>query len=168
LSYNLKIDRTKRINGTVSIDGKIAVFVQGMEITIDAGVLQRDSIGTGESVFTQNGDVIGSFSFSLRNTTSLFDPSTTPTLKETISYWMNAISTFNPSKIDFIQTFNAPEGTGSKFARIKFTGRIMTPTTVMSVDDGLEDINVGGEITIFTSAKREATASISEKKEKKM
>jgi len=157
LSYNLKADRTFRINGSVSIAGKLAVFVQGMEITIDANVLQRDSIGTGESVFTQNGDVIGNFSFSLRNTTSLYDPAATPTLQETLSFWMKAIADFDPAQIAFIQTFNAPKGTGSKFARIRFTGRIMTPATVMAVDDALENANVTGEITVFTSALREAS-----------
>lgn len=157
MSYNQKADRTFRINGSVSIAGKIAVFVQGMTITTDANVLQRDSIGTGESVFTQNGDVLGSFSFNLRNTTSLYDPAATPTLDETISKWMQAVSDFDPSIINFIQTFNAPKGTGDKFARIRFTGRIMTPETVMAVDDGLENANVTGEITVFTSALREAS-----------
>lgn len=128
-----------------------------MEITIDANVLQRDFIGDGTSVFTQNGDVIGSFSFSLRNTTSLYDPSATPTLQETISFWMKAISDFDPAIISFIQTFNAPKGTGSKFARIRFTGRIMTPATVMAVDDALENANITGEVTVFTSALREAS-----------
>lgn len=157
MSYNLKDDRTFRINGSVSIAGKLAVFVQGMEITIDANVLQRDFIGDGTSVFTQNGDVIGSFSFSLRNTTSLYDPSVTPTLQQTLSLWMKAISDFDPTIINFIQTFNAPKGTGSKFARIKFTGRIMTPVTVMAVDDALENANVTGEVTVFTSALREVS-----------
>jgi len=85
MSYNQKADRTFRINGSVSIGGKIAVFVQGMNIEMDAGVLQRDFTGTGESVFTQNGDILGAFSFSLKNTTDLYDPNATPTLTETIS-----------------------------------------------------------------------------------
>ena len=157
MSYNQKDDRTFRINGSVSIDGKIAVFVQGMEITIDANVLQRDSIGTGESVFSQNGDVIGTFSFSLRNTTSLYDPSATPTLQETLSFWMQAIDDFDPAIIAFIQTFNAPKGTGSKFARIRFSGRIMTPATALDVNNAIEDANVDGEVTTFTSALREAS-----------
>jgi len=157
LSYNAKADRTFRINGSVSIAGKIALFVQGMDIAIDAGVLQRDHTGIGESVFTQNGDVIGSFSFSLKNTTDLYDPSATPTLDETLSKWMKAVADFDPSTINFIETFNAPKGSGSKFARIIFTGRVMTPATSMSVDNAVEDANVAGEITVFTSALRQAS-----------
>jgi len=156
-SYNLKADRTFRINGSISVAGKIASFVQGMEITMDANVLQRDSIGTGQSVFTQNGDVIGIFNFLLKNTTSLYDPASTPTLQETLSFWMNAINDFDPAIISFIQTMNAPKGTGSKFARIRFDGRIMTPVVAMSVDDAIENAVIAGEITTFTSALREAS-----------
>ena len=157
MSYNLKADRTFRINGSISIADEIASFVQGMEITMDASVLQRDSIGTGESVFTQNGDVIGSFNFLLKNTTSLYDPVSTPTLEETLSFWMNSINDFDPAIISFIQTMNAPKGTGDTFARIRFSGRIMTPVVGMSVDDAIENATVAGEITTFTSALREAS-----------
>ena len=157
MSYNQKADRTFRINGSLSIAGKIAVFVQGMNVSVDAGVLQRDSIGTGESVFTQNGDVIGSFSFSLRNTTDLYDPASTPTLSETLSFWNTAIADFDPAIIAFIQTMNAPKGSGSKFARIRFSGRVMKPAVITEVDDALQDATVDGEITTYTSALREAS-----------
>lgn len=146
MSYNLEENKTNRIDGSLSIAGKLTVFIQGMDISVDAGLLQRDSIGNGKSVFTQNGDIIGSFSFSLRNTTDLYDPSATPTLQETISFWISAISDFDPAIIQFIQTFNSPEGIGAKFARITFTGRIMKPATATSVDDALEDMVVEGEI----------------------
>jgi len=157
MSYNEKEDRTFRINGSLSIAAQIAVFVQDMNISVDAGVLQRDSIGDGTSVFTQNGDVIGQFSFSLRNTTDLYDPAATPTLPETLSFWNRAIADFDPAIISFIQTMNAPKGTGSKFARIRFDGRIMKPAVVTTVDDALQDAVVEGEITVYTSALREAS-----------
>lgn len=156
MSYNQKADRTFRINGSLSIAEKISVFVQSMNISLDAGVLQRDHTGTGESVFTQNGDVIGSFSFSLRNTTDLYDPDSTPTLSETISLWNTAINDFDPAIIAFIQTMNAPKGSGLKFARIRFSGRIMKPAVITEVDDALQDATVDGEITTYTSALREA------------
>ncbi len=154
MSYNLKADRTFRINGSISIGGSIASFVQGMEIAMDANVLQRDSIGTGESVFTQNGDVIGTFNFLLKNTTSLYDTNLTPTLDETLSFWMKAIDNFDPAIISFIQTMVAPKGATPKTARILFDGRIMTPVVGMSVDDAIENATVAGEITTFTSAQR--------------
>ena len=157
MSFNGKDDRTFRINGSLSISGKISVFVQAISISVDAGVLQRDSIGTGESVFTQNGDVIGQFSFSLRNTTDLYDPAATPTLQETLSFWNQAIADFDPAIISFIQTMNAPKGSGDKFARIRFDGRIMKPAVITEVDDALQDAVVEGEITNYISALREAS-----------
>ena len=157
MSYNAKVDRTWRINGSVSIAGMTAQFVQGMSITMDANLFQRNYIGTGESVFTQNGDVVGSFSFSLKNTTTLYSEAVTPTEKQTISYWMKNIADIEPKEIIFIELFNAPKGTGKKNARIKFTGRVMKPTVVMDVGDGLQDVNVEGEITTFTSALRETS-----------
>ena len=156
MAVNAKEDRTFSINGSLTIAGKIAVFVQDINISVDAGVLQRDSIGTGESVFSQNGDVIGQFSFSLRNTTDLYDPATTPTLKETISFWNTAIADFDPAIISFIQTMNAPKGTGSKFSRIKFDGRIIKPAVITEVDDALQDATVEGEITNYESEKRKS------------
>jgi len=157
LSYNQKEDRTFRINGSLSIAGKISVFVQSINISLDAGVLQRDSIGSGTTVFTQNGDVIGQFSFSLRNTTDLYDPASTPTLDETVSFWNKAIADFDPAIVSFIQTMNAPKGTGSKFARIKFDGRIIKPAVITEVGDALQDATVEGEITNYISALREAS-----------
>ena len=157
MSYNQKVDRTFRKNGSLSISNKIAVFVQSMNISVDAGVLQRDFTGTGESVFTQNGDVIGTFSFSLRNTTDLYDPASTPTLDETISFWNQAIANFDPAIINFIQTMNAPNGTGDKFARIRFDGRIMKPVIITEVDDALLDATVEGEITNYISGLRESS-----------
>lgn len=152
---NQPIDRSFRINGTVSIAGQIAQFVQDMNIIMDAGSFQRNSSGTGQSVFTQNSDVIGSFSFVLKNTISLFDPAATPTLQSTVSYWMQAIADYNPAIIDFIQTFTSTKGvTNPKNARIQFTGRVIKVGSGLSVDDAIGDISVEGEITSFASARR--------------
>lgn len=155
MSYNQKADRTYRINGSVQIAGMTAQFVQEMNVMMDASSFQRDSTGTGQSVFTQNSDVVGTFDFLLKNTISLYDPAATPVLQSTVSYWMQAIADYDPAIIDFIQTFNAPESAGTiKNARIQFTGRVMKVGSELSVDDGIGDIKVEGEITMFASARR--------------
>jgi len=156
MSYNQAVDRTFRINGSLSIDGIFAVFVQGITITVDATVLQRDSIGTGTSIFTQNGDVIGSFSFSLKNTIDLYETTTNTAVDKSVTLWMQKIKDFTPAEVVFIQTINAPKATSENEGRITFTGRIMTPEILMAVDNAIEDVNVTGEITIFTSAVRDA------------
>ena len=52
---------------------------------------------------------------------------------------------------------NAPKGSGDKFARIRFSGRVMKPAVITEVDDALQDATVDGEITTYTSALREAS-----------
>lgn len=156
MSYNGEVDRTFRIDGALSIAGMVAQFIQNMNISFNAGVFQRDSTGTGQSVFTQNSDIIGGFSFSLKNTITLYDPADTPALEHTISAWMNSIAKQEPIEISFIQTVDATKASGIKTAMIEFTGRIMKAELVTSVDDGIEDVNVEGEIMTFVSAQRKA------------
>jgi len=160
MSYNPEVDRTFRINGAVSIAGSTAaLFVQGMEITLDANSFQRDFTGNGTSVFTQNGDIVGTFSFNLKNTIDLFDATSPATNTQTLSYWMEQVAGLKPPVLAFIQTFKTgdSDATGDEFGRIKFNGRIMTPKTVMNVGDAIEDVEVTGEITVLTSVQRESS-----------
>lgn len=156
MSYNDKEKRTFRIDGTISIDGSNPLFVQGMEITIDAGSFQRDFIGDGTSVFTQNGDIIGAFSFDLKNTVDLFSSVAVATDKKTLSFWMQQIAQLTPPIITFIQNFVAGDvnATGDKIGRITFDGRIMTSKTVMDVSDAIEDVEVTGEVITLSQVRR--------------
>lgn len=156
MSYNAKVNRTFRIDGTISIAGSKPLFVQGMEITIDANSFQRDFMGDGESVFTQNGDIIGAFSFNLKNTVDLYSSIAVATDQKTMSFWMQQIAGLNPPIITFIENFTAGDSsaTGVTNARITFSGRIMTSKTVMNVDDAIEDAEVTGEVTILTQVQR--------------
>jgi len=158
MSYNTKTNRTFRIDGTISIAGSKPLFVQGMEINVDASSFQRDFMGDGESVFTQNGDIIGSFTFNLKNTVDLYSSVATATDQKTISFWMQQIAKQNPPIITFIENFTAGDSsaTGVTNARITFKGRIMTSKTVMNVDDAIEDAEVAGEITELTQVQRVA------------
>ena len=160
MSYNAPADRTIRINGNVTIAGMTVQFVQGMSITMDASNFQRNSTGIGDSEFTQNGDVVGAFSFRLINTTDLYSGDNPPTQEQTISYWMQHIAGIDPVDIEFTETYNAPGGAGNNNARISFTGRIMKPGIIMDVGDALQDVVVDGEITEFTSAVRVSSPTI--------
>lgn len=156
MSYNTKTNRTFRIDGTISIAGSKPLFVQGMEITIDAASFQRDFTGDGESVFTQNGDIVGEFSFSLKNTVDLYTSSTVATDQKTISFWMQQIAKLSPPIITFIENFTAGDSAASGVtnARITFNGRIMSSKTMMNVDDAIEDVEVTGEVTTLTQVQR--------------
>lgn len=162
LPINFESERTPRINGVFQIevgtDKFQYIFVQRLLFELDANVFGRSSIGSGKSVFTLNGDVFGSFEFDLKNTVDLFDSVTPAVDEETISFWWQKIKDRDPAILKFIQTMNAPDSIGDKFARLKFDGRIMTPTLIASdVEDELDSITVKGEVTDFTSALRETT-----------
>jgi len=159
VSYNTKTNRTFRIDGTISIAGSTPLFVQGMEIIIDANAFQRDFMGDGESVFTQNGDVIGSFSFNLKNTVDLYSSIAVATDQKTMSYWMQQVAQLTPPIITFIQNFVAGDvnATGSKIARLTFSGRIMTPKVAMDVVDAVDNAEVAGEVTVLTQVQRVAS-----------
>lgn len=151
MASNTKVNRTFRKNGSVSIGGDSMAFVQGMEISISAASFQRDFIGDGTSVFTQNGDVLGTFSFNARNTVDMYDSNATATDTSTISYWMQQIALFSPPSLTFIENFIVGDQSATlSTARITFTGRIIDSKTVMGVDDAIEDIEITGEIIALT------------------
>ncbi len=156
MASNTKVNRTFRIDGSMSIDGDTVAFIQGISITITADSFQRDFIGDGTSIFTQNGDIIGKFSFNLRNTVDMYDSAATATDTSTVSYWMQQIASLSPPSVVFIQNYVAGDdaASGNTIARITFTGRIMTPVISNSVDDALEDIEVEGEIITLTGVQR--------------
>ncbi len=159
MSYNAKVNRTFRINGSISIAGTQPLFVQGMDIEIDANSFQRDFTGSGDSVFTQNGDIIGTFSFNLKNTVDLFSATATATDTKTVSYWMQQIADLNPPEIVFIQNFVVGDSsaTGNAIGRITFTGRVMSAKTAMDVSDAVEDVPVTGEVITLTQVQRVAS-----------
>jgi len=155
---NQKADRIHRINGVFEIDKGIdenqLVFIQGLTFSLDAGIFERDSIGTGEAVFTQNGDVLGSGSFNIKNTVDMFSGTVPAVDISTLSYWLTQIAAQDPPILDVIQTLNAPKSSGDKFARILMKIRIMKPEISTDVDVAVDGLNVDFEITQFTSAQR--------------
>ena len=158
---NQKDDRIFRINGVFELDKGTdqhqLVFIQSMIFSLDAGVFERDSIGTGESVFTQNGDVIGSGSFNTKNTIDMLSGTVPAVAQETLSYWLTQIAAQDPPELDIIQTLNAPKSTGNKFGRILIKIRIMKPEVNSNADTAVDGLNVDFEVIGFTSAKRTAS-----------
>ena len=161
IPINFETEKTPRINGVFQIeiaaDKFQYIFVQRVFFELDANLFGRSSIGSGKSVFTLNGDVFGSFEFDLKNTVDLFDNVSPAVNAETISFWWEKIKARDPAIIKFIQTMNAPNSIGDKFARLRFDGRIIKPAVITDVGDGLQDATVEGEITNYISALREAS-----------
>lgn len=134
-------------------------FIQEMLVSIDDTDLDRDRVDNGKPAFTRVGDVLGNFSFALKNAVDLYEATDPPSDEWLASWWMDRIVLGLPAELSFIQTFKAtdPGVSGSAFARLRFTGRIMKVTPQRLRDTGVDEISAEGEIIAFTSALREAT-----------
>lgn len=150
MSTNLQDNRTKKINGAIFIDGTLWAFVQGLTAIFDAGIFTRDNIGTGQAVFTQLGDVIGSFSFNTKNTIDRYKVGTAldTDASDLIGTMIKAISAQKPPTITFVQTLVAVAEAGGVNDRIRITfdGRIMKPEVSWLVDEAVDGIQIDGEI----------------------
>lgn len=158
MSLNTQNNRTWKIDGVILIEGTPWLFVQGLTTVIDAGVYTRDIIGTGKAVFTQNADVIGSFSFDTKNTVDIYKVGTAlPTdAVNLIGTWLEKIADAQPLEIQFVQTLVARDAGGiNDRIRITFDGRIMKPEISWLVDVAVDDIVVDGEITNLVSVVRD-------------
>ena len=158
MSLNTQANRTWKIDGVISIEGTPWLFVQGLTAVFDAGVFTRDIIGTGQAVFTQNADVIGSFNFNTKNTVDLYKIGTAlPTdAVNLVGTWLKKIAEQAPLTIQFIQTLVARDAGGvNDRIRITFDGRIMKPEISWLVDVAVDDIVVDGEITNLVSVVRD-------------
>lgn len=156
MSLNLKQNRTWKKDGVITVAGTVYAFVQGMIITLDANIFTRDFTGIGESVFTQAGDVIGTFSFSLKNTVDIYKVGTSAVGDNLnlLGTWLTRIADIDPPEITFIQTYKARKQPSNEFVRLTFTGRIMTPELSQLVDVAVDDATIDGEITALSSVIR--------------
>lgn len=134
-------------------------FIQEMLVSIDDTDLDRDRVDDGTPAFTRVGDVLGNFSFALKNAVDLYQTVDPPTDEWLASFWMDRIVLGLPAELSFIQTFNAtdPGVTGNPFVRLRFTGRVMKVTPQRLRDTGVDEISAEGEIIAWTSALRELT-----------
>jgi len=158
---NQKTDRLKTYDGVfriqVAADTFQLVFIQDFEYNFDDEFLDRDRIDDGSSVFSRLGDVLGRFSFRIKNTVDMYD-STLPAIDTvTISFWIEALVKDDPATLSFLIKHKAPESTGNDFANVIFAGRIMKVTPDRIADRAIEEAIVEGEITGFTSARRQST-----------
>ena len=155
MSLNLQDNRTKKINGVILLEGVPWLFVQGLTSIFDAGVFTRDNIGTGQAVFNQLGDVIGSFNFNTKNTVDIYKVGTAldSDSVELIGTMIKAIAAHKPVTVTFIQTLVAVDEAGgvNDRLRISFDGRIMKPEISWLVDEAVDGVVIDGEILVSPS-----------------
>lgn len=161
ISTNTKINRTRTYSGVMRIDFGANEyqfkFIQDMLVELNMDNFDEDRIDDGTPAFTLVGDVIGRFTFALKNSVDLAEAATPATDDFTMSKWMEDLVAGTPTEVDFINTFQAPDSTGNKFERIKFKGRIKKPAIERLRDRGVDEALVEGDIIGFTSLLREAT-----------
>ena len=158
---NTKINRTFTYSGILQFDVGVnqytQKFVQDLLVEFNDDDLERDRIDDGSPVFTRIGDVLGKFTFALKNTVDLAEAATPATDDWTMSKWIEDLVANTPTEVKFISTYQAPDSTGNKFERIRFTGRIMRPAIERLRERAVDEALVEGEIIAFVSLLREAT-----------
>lgn len=156
-----KIERIKTYDGFLRADvgpnEYQYLFIQEIEMLLDDTNVDRDRIDDGSPVHTRFGDVIGTFRFLLKNSVDLHQGTTPATDSWLASFWLEQIAQTKFPELDFIETLQAPESAGNKFARLRWKGRIIKAGPDRAKDRGVGEFIVEGEVIGFTSALREAT-----------
>ena len=119
----------------------------------------EDKIDTGAPIFTKKSDIIGTFSFSLKNLISLYDTALPSADELLISTMVTNIANGKPTTLKFAPVMKAVEQTANRFLNIIFTGRIMGVPLSQILDQGAQDVEINGVITGLTQIRREATAN---------
>lgn len=145
------------IRADIGADEFQYIFIQEIEMAVDDTDVERDRIDDGSPVFTRIGDVLGPFRFLMKNTVDLYQNTTPATSQQLASFWMEQIAQGLFPEIDFIETLNAPESTGDKFARLRWKGRLISAGPDRAKDRGVGEFTVEGEVIGFTSALRQSS-----------
>jgi len=135
------------------------VFVTGWNFTPSMDEWDTDKIDTAGPIFTKVNDILGTYSFDVKNAVSLYDtllPATDPLL---LSNWIADIANGEPPSIKFAPVMKSAETTTNPFINLIFTGRVMSVPIDQVIDQGVQDVTISGEITAITQIRREATAN---------
>jgi hypothetical protein len=132
-------------------------FAQVTRNRISLDNFDRDQIDDQSPCFSLNGDVIGDATIEFKDTVDMYDNVTPATNINTVSYWKEGIAAGTPRSVTFIELNNAPDATGDKFAREKWTGRIVAVENETFVNQVLRDATLEIEITSYVSGLRSAS-----------
>lgn len=137
---------------------KIA-FATAWNLTLSVDDFDIDRIDSAAPIFTKKSDIIGTFSFDLKNAVSLYETAATPIDDLLVSKWLVDIKNGEPPSIKFAPVMKSVETATNPFVNFIFTGRIMNIPIDQVLDQGVQDLSLLGEVTDFTQARREATAN---------
>ena len=122
-----------------------------------------DRIDTAKPIFTKISDVLGTFSFNIKNLVSLYDAAKPPTDKLLLSKWIIDIAAGTPPEIIFAPVMRAVKTDGdlptNPFVNLIFTGRIMSVPIDQVIDQGIQDVVISGEVIDINQVRRESGAN---------
>lgn len=147
------------VQWTDNTDAIKLVFVSAWNFTPSMDDWDIDRIDTGAPIFTKKSDILGAYSFNVKNAVSLYDtelPATDPIL---LSKWIADIAVGQPSSITFAPVMQSAQTATNPFVNLIFTGRIMAIPLDQVLDQGVQDVTISGDITAITQIRREATAN---------
>lgn len=118
-----------------------------------------DRIDSAAPIYTKITDVLGIFSFNLKNLISLYDTALPATDALTISSWIESIAKGKPPSIIFAPVIKAVDQTTNPFLNLIFTGRITSIPIDQVLKQGIPDVVISGEVIDIAQIRREATAN---------
>ncbi len=122
-----------------------------------------DRIDSAKPIFTPITDKRGTFSVNLKNTISLYETLATPVNDILLSKWFIDIQNGEPPEIIFAPVLKAGKTNnifpGNPFVNFIYTGRIMNIPIEQILDQGVQDVEISGDIILITQARRETTAN---------
>ena len=144
-------------------NAKKLAFATAWNFTPSMDAWDIDRIDTAKPIFTKTSDILGSFSFNLKNLVSLYDTASPPTDELLLSKWIVDIAAGQPPEIIFAPVMRAVETNGSlptnPFINLIFTGRVMNVPIDQVLDQGVQDVVISGDIIDIDQIRREAAAN---------
>ncbi len=144
-------------------NAKKIAFTSAWNFTASMDEWDIDRIDTAKPIFTKITDIVGTFSFNVKNLVSLFDTAKPPTDPLLLSKWIIDIKDGQPPEIIFAPVMKAVKTSGvfptNPFINLIFTGRVMNVPIDQVLDQGVQDVVISGDVIDIDQIRREAAAN---------
>lgn len=144
-------------------NAKKTVIVPAWNFTPSMDDFDIDRIDGARPIYTPKSDKKGTFLFNLKNAISLFDTAQPPTDELSLSKWMIDIGDGEPPEILFAPVMKAGKTNGSfptnPFLNLIFTGRVLNLPLNQVDEQGVQDMEIIGDIINIAQIRRESTAN---------
>lgn len=151
------------VQWTDNTNAKKLAIVSAWNFTSSMDEWDTNRIDTAKPIFTKISDVVGTFSFNIKNLVSLYDTAKPPTDPLLLSKWIIDIAAGNPPEIIFAPVMRAVKTNGSlptnPFVNLIFTGRVNSVPIDQVIDQGIQDVVISGDVIDIDQVRRESSAN---------